>query len=69
MMEYKIKVMCVSLMKVLKAEALYIEFVNFVVIKRFFNLRNENSSLPRSRLKVLEAALVIEIIFHFLVFL
>ena len=39
------------------------------LLKDFSTLENENSSLPRSRLKVLEAALVIEIIFHFLVFL
>ena len=39
------------------------------LLKDFSTFENENSSLPRSRLKVLEAALVIEIIFHFLVFL
>ena len=39
------------------------------LLKDFSTFENENSSLPRSRLKVLESALVIEIIFHFLVFL
>ena len=44
-------------------------FLISCLLKDFSTFENENSSLPRSRLKVLEAALVIEISFHFHVFL